>query len=376
MSGDTRVAVLTPAGTGAIATIEVAGPEAWEITSSLFRPAGKPLPDRPELHRFWFGTLGTSVGDEVILAVISIEREVRIEIHCHGGRKVVRWVIEQFKANGCIEAVSVFDNSDPWQLVTRAPTLRTASILLDQAHGAFAKAVRHILEVLTSDPSSALKSFHELAKFVPVGRHLIEPWKVVIAGTPNVGKSSLINALAGFQRAIVSEIAGTTRDVVTVPVAFEGWPVELTDTAGLRHAEGLEAEGIERARRVLREANLIVWVMDSSHHEPVLPDAETTSIVGLPATQWLLVMNKSDQSADWATNIPPGAIRVSAVTNEGVPELATAIAKRLVPDEPSAGVAVPFTPQLADRVVAAHQAFIRSRVEEAIQLLRDCLPTD
>lgn len=99
---DTRVAVLTPAGTGAIATVAVAGPRAWEIARQHFRPAsGKPLPESPELHRFWFGKLAD--GDEVVLAVKAVDPESAVEVHGHGGRRVVRWVVEQFLASGCVE---------------------------------------------------------------------------------------------------------------------------------------------------------------------------------------------------------------------------------------------------------------------------------
>ncbi|HEV3386889.1 MAG TPA: GTPase, partial [Gemmata sp.] len=291
MNGDTRVEMLTPPGTGAIATVEVSGPRAWELVHNLFQPAGKPLPDTPQLNRFWFGRLGTAVSDEVILAVIAIEPVVRVEIHCHGGRRVVQWVVEQFTSRGAVVTESKFDESDPWQLLTRTQTLRTASIMLDQAHGAFSTAIQRIQELLGSNPKAAAGSLHELVRFAGIGRHLVEPWKVVIAGPPNVGKSSLMNALAGYQRAIVSEIAGTTRDVVTVPVAFDGWPVELTDTAGLRTAGGLEAEGIARAKKVLGEADLAIWVMDSSQEKPAYPDAETAAVARLPLTCWLIVLN-------------------------------------------------------------------------------------
>ena len=147
-------------------------------------------------------------------------------------------------------------------LVTRAPTLRAAAVLLDQSHGAFASAVAGCLEDLSQLP--------RLAALAAVGRHLVEPWQVVLAGPPNVGKSSLINALAGFERSVVAPVAGTTRDVVTVRVAFDGWPVELSDTAGLRDSgEALEAEGIARTKSRLASADLVVWVMDLT--DPVPP---------------------------------------------------------------------------------------------------------
>jgi tRNA modification GTPase len=367
------VAVLTPPGTGAIATIEVTGPQAWEFVRRRFRPAGKSLPDQPSPQRFWFGRLGTGVGDEVIVAVTATTPEVQIEVHCHGGRRVVRWVVDQFTALGCVEAEAELDDSNPWHLLTRAPTLRTAGILLDQAHGAFARAVRRILEQLASDTVAAGEALRELARLAPLGRHLVEPWKVVVAGPPNVGKSSLVNALAGFQRAIVSEIAGTTRDALTVQLAFDGWPVELTDTAGLRTAEGLEAEGIERAKRVLRAADLVVWVLDASRHELTFPDEPTAQLIA-PSARLLLAINKSDRSVGWASGNPPGAIHLSAVTKACLGELMARIATSLVADPPSPGVAIPYTPRLAAHVSAAYDAHSQNRLPEAIRLVRDCLP--
>lgn len=359
---DTRVSLLTPQGVGAIATVEVRGPRAWELARQLFRPAGKPLPDAPELHRFWFGTLGEGAGDEVIVAVTG---ESTVEVHCHGGRRVVRWVIDQLLANGCAEREPTSSGS-VLDLLARAPTLRTAGILLDQLHGAFDAAVRRILA------SPDLAGLRELARFANVGRHLVTPWKVVIAGPPNVGKSSLVNALAGYQRTVVSDVAGTTRDAVSVQLAFDGWPVELTDTAGLRDAEGLEAEGIDRARRVLAEADIVVWVMDASVADPIYPDDETFQAAQVAsATGWVFVMNKADRSIGWPPNTPVGAIHVSAATGENIPQLIDWIAFRLVPDPPPPGAAVPYTPGLADRIETANAATDRG---EAVRLLRDCLP--
>jgi tRNA modification GTPase len=98
-----------------------------------------------------------------------------------------------------------------------------------------------------------------LLRWSEFGRHLTQPWQVVLTGVPNVGKSSLINRLLGYSRSIVYAEPGTTRDVVTAATAFDGWPVELSDTAGLRDAAGeIEAAGVERARRHLATADLAI----------------------------------------------------------------------------------------------------------------------
>jgi tRNA modification GTPase len=374
---ETRVAVLTPPGAGAIATVEVSGPRAWELARQLFRPAAKPLPESPELHRFWFGALGEGVGDEVILAVTG---EATCEVQCHGGRRVVRWVVEQFVAQGCVESQPTDGRPWAWELLQHAPTLRTASILLDQVHGAFDNAVARVLALLepcvghSPTYDDALAALAELARYAHVGRHLVEPWKVVVAGAPNVGKSSLVNAIAGYQRAVVCEVAGTTRDAVRVQVAFDGWPVELTDTAGLRAADGLEAAGVERANRALVDADLVVWVMDGTTDRPLFPDPETEAITNLPLFKWVLVVNKVDQPPGWNYALAHNASLVSATTGEGIPTLITRLAYHLARDVPPAGAVVPFTPRLADLVEAAHASLASGRVDEASRLLRDCRP--
>jgi tRNA modification GTPase len=240
-----------------------------------------------------------------------------------------------------------------------ALTLRTAAVLLDQYHGAFDRAVSAILAKLDAGATN-IPELDALATFAPVGRHLVAPCTVVVAGPPNVGKSSLVNALAGYQRTVVSEVAGTTRDVVTVPVAFDGWPVELADTAGLRAAAGLEAEGVERAERFIRDADLVLWVMDTTAPQPVWPEQPGP----------LLVINKVDRPPASDLSAAPDAIRVSAATGDGVAGLAAVIARTLVPNPPPPGAAVPYTPRLGELVEAAQAELAAGRPEDAAALLR------
>jgi tRNA modification GTPase len=363
----TRVAVLTPAGTGAIATIAVVGPGAWDVVRKFFRPASdEPLPDVPNPHRTWLGKLGEGAGDEVVVAVPRLEPEPWVEVHCHGGRQVVRWLVLQFVRAGCMEAswtelVPLTKGTDSRALepLTRATTTRTASILLDQFHSIFSRRVAELLNATDPDLESGLA---ELVQYAGVGRHLVEPWRVVLAGPPNVGKSSLVNALAGYQRSIVTPVPGTTRDVVSVSIALDGWPVELLDTAGLRSsADDLEAAGIGRAERAAEEADLVLHVIDGA-------DPASTPAPG--ATSTIAVVNKSDLAE--ARPDQPG-LRVSALSGAGVPELAAAIVERLVPSAPLAGAAVPFTPHLAGLIVEAHLLVRIGTIPAARETLSRCL---
>ncbi|HET6576073.1 MAG TPA: GTPase, partial [Fimbriiglobus sp.] len=257
--------------------------------------------------------------------------------------------------------------------LAKAPTLRTASILLDQYHGTFIKTITDIVAALGhGDHDTASTQLQTLADFAPVGRHLVIPWRVAVAGAPNVGKSSLVNALAGYQRAIVAPVAGTTRDVVTTTTALDGWPVELADTAGLREeAESLEAAGIGLARRHLAEADVVVWVLDVSTPNLVWPAGPDAERIG---RERLLVANKIDLPAAWGLDAAPIVLRLSAATGTGIPELASAISHLLVPHPPTTGAAVPFTPELADAIESAHRLLASGEFAAAHKALVSCLP--
>jgi tRNA modification GTPase len=358
------VAILTPPGRSALATLSATGPGVWEVVRRQFRCAdGGTLPETPVAGRFRLGRLGADLADEVILAVIEAD-PVRIEVHGHGGEEISRCLVELFTAAGAVvdpvplapvlrgEGLGVRGSSighpphpltpDPSppeyrgrgeqiasRLLPHTTTTRTASIVLDQLAGAW---VRDVAAARQSPDARAMLA--ALAARWHVGRHVVEPFRVIIAGAPNVGKSSLANAIAGYQRSIVSPTPGTTRDLVSTDLAIDGWPIVLTDTAGIRFAgEDLEGRGIEQARGALAEADVVLWVLDAST-PPVWPESPT------PTTH--LVLNKTDLPPAW-DSAALDAHRVSAATGTGVAELLAALAGWLVPDVPPPGAGVPLT---------------------------------
>jgi tRNA modification GTPase len=308
----------------------------------------------------WLGRLGDDArggSDEVVLTVKRTTPTPWLEIHCHGGREVIRLLEEVLAAHGAhacswqeLERQTAGDDGRPAALaaLTEAPTTRTAVILLDQYHGALHRAVAAALAALEqNDVAQVSRLLGDLARFTHVGRHLTVPWRVVIAGAPNVGKSSLVNALAGYQRSVVAPTPGTTRDVVTTRIAVAGWPVELADTAGWREAAtSLERQGIDLARTVVAQADLFLWVLDASA-EPVWPPASGTPVH--------LVVNKTDLGAAWDLSQASEGVRVSARTGTGLDDLVEALGQWLVPDPPPAGAAVPFTDTLCSRVKQVHE---------------------
>ncbi len=352
----TYVTPLTPSGSGAIAVLEVSGPDAWSIARWIFRAAGgKPLPDKPNPCSSWFGRMGIGAGDEVILAVPSTEATPVVEIHCHGGRQVVQMLIGLLQQEGCISEIPN-EKKSAGDLLPYAKTLRIAAILLDQANGAYAAAIdRCRQEMACGGKESARAILDELTRFSNIGRHLLQPWRVAIVGTPNAGKSSLLNALAGYQRSVVAPIPGTTRDVVSATLAFDGWLVEISDTAGLREASDLlEQQGIDRARNQAALADLCLWVIDVTAQQP------TRDVLGLSSANVLPVLNKIDQLPAWDLKSFENAVALSATTGQGIECLIQRIVEVLIPDAPPPGAAVPFSADCMAEIMRLSQSLNQS----------------
>jgi tRNA modification GTPase len=340
---ETTVTVLTPPGSAALAVLAVRGPDAWPILQRMFRTlAGKELGCRPA--GFAFGRIGSQTSDEVILAATGPDA---FEVHCHGGQRVVAWLVDLLRSTGIKEAPAPVGESAAAQaarLLPMARTVRTAGILLDQLQGAYDRAVGAVRR--GGSEADALRAI--LRRNVAVGRHLIEPWRVVVAGAPNAGKSTLLNALAGFARSVVSPIPGTTRDAVSVSLAFDGWPVDLTDTAGFREiADAIESEGVERARAAAAQSDLVLWVVDATGPRPASAGAVANEL-GLPENGVLVVFNKTDVVPVSPSEFPD-AVRVSALTGTGLTDLVGRMVRILAPNPPAPGEPVPFTPEQCDR---------------------------
>lgn len=339
-----QVIHLTPPGRGAIATLRVEGPGAVEAVQANFRPrGGRPLTAYPP-DRLVVGHFGSDCGEEV---VVRRRAGDAIELHCHGGLASVTMIEEALAAAGC-QLQSWRDwittnQHDPISAealiaLADAPTERTAAILLDQYHGALRRALDEIRQSIDRGDTGAVRDQIDiLLGRATLGKHLIRPWSVVLGGPVNAGKSSLINALAGYGRSIVHHTPGTTRDAVTATTAIDGWPIELCDTAGLRAGgDAVERAGIERAQERLAQADLAILVFDRS----LAWSAEDQAL----AERWpaeLLVYNKCDLPA--AADNRPAGLSTSALRRDGIADLLEAIVRRLVHSPPPPGAAVPFT---------------------------------
>jgi tRNA modification GTPase len=284
-----------------------------------------------------------TLGEEVVVRRCD---DGGVEVCCHGGQAAVARIESLLEKVGCqivrwqSWAVGAKNDSTAiaiLEALAQARTERTAAILLDQYHGALDQAMDAIRRAADyGDVDSAKRQVDDLLARASLGRHLVRPWRVVLGGPVNVGKSSLGNALVGYGRSIVHDMPGTTRDAVTVTTAIDGWPVELCDTAGL-HAGGdaVEVAGIQLAQQRIAEADLVLLVFDYSSPWP--KDHQTLW------NQWpqaLVVFNKCDLPPASGER-PPGCV-VSAKEGQGIDDLLAAISRRLVPKPPPPGAALPL----------------------------------
>jgi tRNA modification GTPase len=400
----TIVVELTPAGRGAVAVVLIDGSESISAVERYFVANGKrPLGSTP-LQRIVVGRWGSSAGEELVVARRS---EHQIEVHCHGGVAAVRKIVVDLVAAGCQEI--------PWRdwlasprsrlncspklpvddaitraaqiALTKAITLPTAAVLLDQLNGALSTAIHTGIDLISrGEWERAGKLIDDVLSHCEFGLHLTTPWRVVLAGPPNVGKSSLINALAGFQRAIVSPTPGTTRDVVTLTTAIDGWPVELADTAGLRSTtDEIESAGVRLAEEMLTAADVVLLVHDASQSASLdSRDENVARCSSLTEHRCVIdVWNKIDLppnsiaqrtlAIEKGHSAVPARVRTSAITGAGINDLIRAISRALVPNVPPPGAPIPFTALQIESLVVAGNAIKRRQAVPAQEALQSLL---
>ncbi|HEY2415565.1 MAG TPA: GTPase [Pirellulaceae bacterium] len=380
-----RFCVLTPAGRGAIATIGVSDPASLAAIQRLFAPANRRDLSSYDVDSAVFGRFRSSDGapEDVVVGIFANDEA---EIHCHGGQVAVAAICEVLIREGGIQ-VSPADwvrrqaddviAAEALLALAEAQTERMAAILLDQYRGAFRRALEFVARFLEQgDRSAASQTINELISRADLGLHLARPWKIVITGRPNVGKSSLMNAVLGYQRSLVWHQPGTTRDVLTATTAIDGWWVELSDVAGLRTSgDALEAAGVERAEHAIAAADLVVFVADltadweAELYRRVCERIAATDIARPP----IIVHNKCDVAGTPSADRPTG-IKTSAINGVGLSELCQAISKSLVPSPPDEGTAIPFTQDHVRHLQEAVAALERGDVSAAcdsIQSLTD-----
>ena len=337
---DTICAISTAQG-GAIGVIRVSGPEAIDAASRIFTPMhGKPLHERPH-YTLTFGKIHAADGEVIDEVLVSLFRaphsytgEDSVEISCHGSSYILQQALRLLIDSGCRLAAPgeytqrAFLNGkmDLSQAEAVADLIASTSaathrLALSQLRGGFSKelaTLRDKLLHLTSlmeleldfsdheelefaDRSELSQIADEIERVISrlahsfnVGNAIKNGVPVAIIGETNVGKSTLLNALVGEERAIVSDIHGTTRDVIEDTVNLRGITFRFIDTAGIRQTtDVVESIGIERTYQKMNQASIVLWMIDSANSESIIQNSEFRNAVS--DKRIILLFNKSDQ---------------------------------------------------------------------------------
>ncbi|AIF67249.1 tRNA uridine-5-carboxymethylaminomethyl(34) synthesis GTPase MnmE [Terribacillus saccharophilus] len=339
MQNDTIAAISTPVGEGAIAIVRLSGAEAVEIAASLFD--GKKLTDVPS-HTIHYGKLidptTNEVAEEVMVSVMkapkTFTREDVVEINCHGGLVSVNRVLElalqegarlaepgEFTKRAFLNGRIDLSQAEAVMDLIRAKTDRAMNVALNQMEGRLSRLIQKLRQELLETVAHVevnidypeyddveemshnmmiektqyvYEEIEKLLEMAKQGKILREGLATAIIGRPNVGKSSLMNALVHENKAIVTEIAGTTRDIIEEYVNVRGVPLKLVDTAGIRETEDIvERIGVERSRQVLKQSDLILLVLN---YGEALSDEDRQLFEAVSGLDVIVIVNKTDLS--------------------------------------------------------------------------------
>ncbi len=374
--GDTIAAISTPLGPGGIGIVRISGPQALAVAQRLFRRKGGKAPLLS--HRFYLGEIfhpaDSRVLDEVLLVYMerpkTYTREDVVEIQCHSGVLVLQEILQavltcgarlaepgEFTKRAFLNGRLDLTQAEAVIDLIQAKTRRSLDMANRQRSGRLSKEVRSaqekILNLLTVLDAAidfpdedlpevsreeigrriqeAQKDLDELLGTYAEGRLYREGLAVVIVGRPNVGKSSLLNSLLEEERAIVTSIPGTTRDVIEETLSLAGIPLRLMDTAGLRPAQdAIEEEGVRRTRERLAQADLVLWVVDGSES---LQTEDLDILTQIRGKKTMVVVNKNDlplafPSEDLQKKIPEAPlISISCLRGSGMEDLKEALGR-------------------------------------------------
>ena len=376
---ETIAAISTPAGEGAIALVRISGAEAIAVADRIFRGNEKPSQFPSHAQRLGEIVEGDQSIDQVVLSVhrapASYTGEDLVEISCHGGILVTARVLEaclragaraarpgEFTERAFLNGKMDLTQAEAVIDLIRARTdlaLRSAHEQLEGRLGSAIKAIRGDLiellahieaaidfpeegiapdegERLRSRLDSVRQKMRELLATAEQGRILREGVRAVIYGPTNAGKSSLLNRLLGYDRAIVSEQPGTTRDTIEEVINLRGIPIRLLDTAGLRESvDEIERQGIARTEKSLAGADLLLQVLDRSEPKPAAFNHSS------PDRIRIVLLNKSDlpEHPDWQDF---DALRICCLSENGLHGLEDAIVEKISEQHlrPESGVAI------------------------------------
>lgn len=422
---DTICAISTAHGAGAIAIVRLAGNDAWSITERLFTPQGFPYqPGEPPLkthtaqHGFIRDPKTDAIIDEVVVIAYkgpnSYTGSDLIEINCHGGSIVTSEILNvclesgarlaragEFTQRAFLAGKIDLTQAEAVLDVIQAKTSRQRQFAVSAMAGGLGakiKGVRSdVLQLLTeivagidfpeevgdapieridSVIAESSQALERLLKTAKSGHFLREGMKVAIVGKPNAGKSSLLNQLLSYDRAIVTEIAGTTRDALKEPLDLNGIPVILIDTAGIRDTEDtVEQIGIERSAMAVEEADFILMLFEANTAWSE-EDSRVRALIG--EKPFILIANKVDLSPDFnfesflkekseLSNAKPVAkLEVSAKTGEGVKTISSVIENYVLTEE---------TLKQAGGSLNARQHELCRKAYQALQLVKETLDT-
>ena len=370
MNNDTIAAIATPHGTGGISVIRVSGSESISICDKIFEAKSRKLLSSAKSHTIHYGNIvaDKNVIDEVLVSVMrapnTFTREDTVEINCHGGLVVTEKVLlavlnagatlaspgeftKRAFLNGRIDlsqAEAVID-------IINSPSALALFVAANQLDGALSHDINDlrdkVLEILSqinvtidypeediddvekealmSDLESVKKKISVLLETSHRGRLIRDGINTVICGKPNVGKSSILNLLARDSRAIVTDIAGTTRDVIEERITLGNVVLNVYDTAGIRATKDkIESLGIDKSKECIKNAELVLFVVDSSSG---ISEEDTEIFNSLDKKNIIVIQNKSDISTVFPDEIfsKCNVIKLSAKTGDGLDDLTALI---------------------------------------------------